>query len=239
MLMNRGAAKIFDLVKVRRVAAMLGLVQQLEDRAWAAPSSSSDKTLPYGVPYWIVKNATTGFNGGAASGHTTVGGVSLTDSPTFKNYTGQYVSPTKGDLVKKMRNMHFYTGFQSPVSMADYTSGKGEQYRVYCNRATTAELEDIGEAQNENLGRDIASIDGFSLTFRKNPIRTVQVLDADTTNPVYFVDHSTFYPVCLKGDYFRETVKKAPSQHDVTQVFVDLSYNYICVDRRRNGVLYV
>ena len=238
ILQNRGTERIFDLIQVRRSAAMLDMVQVLEEKAWASPSSSSDTVLPYGVPYWVVKNATTGHTGLAASGHSTVGGLDPTTNTTWRNYAGLYTTVNKADLVKKMRNMHFYTGFQSPVDVKDYTSGKGMQYRVYCNRSTTADLEDIGEAQNENLGRDIASIDGFSLTFRRNPIRTIQILDADTSNPVYFLDHSTFYPVCLKGDYFRETVRKmASNQHDITEVFIDLSYNYLCVDRRRNGVL--
>lgn len=236
VLENRGAARIFDLIKLRRQNAMLAMVEKLESKAWSLPGAS-DKVNPYGVPYWIVKNNSTGFNGGAPSGHTTVGGVSLTDSPTFKNYTAQYTAVTKADLIKKMRDMHYYTGFQSPVDLPDYTSGSGQQYRVYTNRAVTSTLEEIGEAQNENLGRDIASVDGVSLVFRKNPIRTIPVLDADTTNPVYFIDHGTFYPVCMKGDYFRETKTNAPEQHDIVRYFMDLRYNYVCVDRRRNGVI--
>jgi len=66
----------------------------------------------------------------------------------------------------------------------------------------------------------------------------VPKLDSDSQNPVYGVDHSTFYPVCLTGDYLRESeAKPAPSQHNVFQVFVDLTYNYLCIDRRRNWVL--
>jgi hypothetical protein len=219
---------------------MIDLVEELETRAWSAPSSSSDTLLPYGIPYYVVKNASTGFNGGAASGHTTVAGVSLTDSPTFKNYTFQYTSPTKADLIKKMRTMHRKIRFKSPVDVEDYRGGKGERYRLYMNETSFSAMEDLGEAQNENLGRDVASIDGFSMAFRGNPMRWIPQLDSDTTNPIYMIDHSTFMPVCLKGDYLRESGAKPRSgQHNAYEVFVDLTYNYLCFDRRRNGVGYV
>lgn len=241
-LMNRGEALIFNVIKPRRAGAMINLVEELENKAWSAPSSPSDKLKPFGLLYWVVKNSALGFNGGAPSGWTDVAGVSLTDSPTFKNYTGTYAlsgGVTKADLIKKLRTAHRKCRFKSPVDIDDYRSGKGERYRLYTNEEVFSRMEDIGESQNENLGRDIASIDGFSLSFRGHPIRWVPKLDEDATNPVYGIDHSTFYPVCLKGDYLRESdPEKAPHQHNIFQVFVDLTYNYLCVDRRRNWVFY-
>lgn len=237
-LQNRGEALIFNVIKPRRAAAMIDMVELLENAAWSTPADPTDKLNPYGLPYWIVKNTATGFNGGTPGSWTTVGGVSLTNSPTFKNYTAQYVNVSKPDLIKKLRTAHRQCRFMSPVDIDDYRGGKGERYRLYVNEPTVASFEDLGEAQNENLGRDIASIDGVQMTFRGHPIRWVPKLDSDTSNPVYGIDHSTFYPVCLKGDYLREgTAKPAPNQHNVYQVFVDLSYNYLCLDRRRNWVI--
>lgn len=239
-LMNKGESLIVNVIKPRRAGAMLALVEELEAKAWAAPSSPSDKKVPYGLPYWIVKNSSTGFNGGAASGHTTVAGVDLAESPTFKNYTFQYTAFTKADAVKKLRTAHRACGFKSPIGSEDYTQGKTGKYRLYVNETTYSTIEDVGEAQNENLGRDIASMDGGDMAFRGHPIRYARTLDADTSNPIYGVDHSTFMPVCLKGDYLRESAPtQAPHQHDVMQVFVDLTYNYLCLDRRRNFVGYI
>ena len=236
ILMNRGKALILNVVKPRRAAALLGLVEELEERAWGSAPSVSDKVLPFGVQYWVVENATTGFNGGVPSGHSTVGGVSLTDSPNFKNYTAQYTNVTKSDLIKKMRTGHRKIRFRSPVTIEDYRGSVGDRYRLYTNETVISAIEDLGEGQNENLGRDIASMDG-TMTFRKNPIIWVPKLDERTDDPVYMLDHSTFYPVCLKGDYLRETeADKAPNQHNVFQMFLDLTYNYLCVDRRRNAV---
>jgi hypothetical protein len=236
ILMNRGKSLVLNVVKPRRAAALLGLVEEIEERAWSTAPSATDKVNPYGVQYWIVENATTGFNGGAPTGHTTVGGVNLTDSPTFKNYTFQYAAISKSDLVKKLRTMHRKLRFRSPVTIDDYRGSTGDRYRVYTNETVISGLEDLGEGQNENLGRDIASMDG-TITFRKNPIIWVPKLDERTDDPVYMLDHSTFYPVILKGDYLRESeATRAPNQHNIYQVFTDLTYNYLCLDRRRNGV---
>lgn len=237
ILMNSGRALVLNVIKPRRAAALLGLVEELENKAWASPASSSDKVDPYGITYWIVKNNTTGFNGGAASGHTTVGGVSLTDSVKFKNYTAQYTTSDKPDLIKKLRTAHRKVHFISPITIQDYRGQIGERYRCYVNETLMSSLEDVGEAQNENLGRDIASMDG-TITFRRHPVVWIPKLDDDTTNPFYLVDHSTFYPAVLKGDYLRESeAMRAPNQHNAYEIFIDLSYNYICVDRRRNAVV--
>jgi hypothetical protein len=237
ILMNRGKSLILNVIKPKRAAALLGLVEELEERAWGDAPGANDKTIPYGIQYWIVENATTGFNGGAPTGHTTVGGVSLTETPNFKNYTARYTSVTKSDLIKKMRTAHRKVRFMSPVTIKDYRGAVGERYRIYVNESVISSMEDLGEGQNENLGRDIASMDG-TITFRRNPVIWVPKLDERTDGPVYMVDHSTFYPVCLKGDYLRESeATKAPNQHNVYQVFVDMTYNFLCIDRRRNAVL--
>lgn len=253
ILMNRGRALIVNVINPRRDGAMISLAEELEKRAWQVPNVGS-KTVPNGVPYYVVTNATTGFNGGLPSGpdgsaHTTVAGVSLTKSPTYKNWTAQYTTVSKTDLIKKMRTGHRRTGWHSPVLGKDYSGPAWEEFRYYCKEATLGSFEDIGEAQNENLGKDLAPYGGardvkfvdYTITFRKHPIIWLPFLDdaafVAANNPVYQVDHNTFYPVCLKGDYLREQrPEKAPQQHNVFRVFVDLSYQYICMNRRRNAV---
>jgi hypothetical protein len=43
----------------------------------------------------------------------------------------------------------------------------------------------------------------------------------------------------LAGDYLRETSpEKKADQHNTFVVFVDLTYNYFCIDRRRNSMFY-
>jgi hypothetical protein len=237
-LMNRGEALVFKVIKPRRNAAMIDLVEELETKGWSCPSSTNT-TEPYGIPYYVVKNATTGFNGGLPSGHSTVAGVSLTRSPTYKNYTAAYTEVSKGDLVKKLRTAHRKCMFKSPIPGSDYTTALG-RYRCYVNETTMSDIEDIGESQNENLGRDIAPMGGDSsqLVFRGHPLIWARQLDSDTTDPFYGIDHATFYPVVLKGDYLTESEPIMQyNQHNWFKVFVDLTYNYLCLDRRRNWVI--
>ena len=235
-LMNRGQSLVVKVIKPRRTGAMIDLAQQLEEKAWTLPAASS-KVDPYGLPYWIVKNASEGFNGGAPAGYTTVANLDPAVYPKWKNYTAQYTNVTKADLIKKMRKAYRKIDFKSPVSIPDFRNGKGDKYRIYVNESLLSDLEDLGEAQNENLGRDLASMDGV-MTFRRNPIMWIPYLDDDTTNPLYMVNHSVFHPVILSGDYLRETgVERVANQHNTFAVHVDLTYNYLCVDRRRNAVL--
>jgi hypothetical protein len=237
-LMNRGRAMVLNIIEPRRANALLSLVGELEDRGWTCPTSSSDKKYPMGLTYWVVQNATEGFNGGAPSGHTTVAGIDVSEVTTFKNWTNTYTTVNKADLIKKMRTAHRKVRFKSPINLKDYREGRGDRYRIYMNEETISNFEDEAEKQNDNLGRDVAQLDN-STVFRNHPVIWIPKLDEETNNPIYMIDHSSFYPVCLKGDYLRESqASRAPKQHNVFQFFVDLTYNYICVDRRRQAVFY-
>lgn len=232
---NRGKALILNVFEPRRCASMLDLIGEIEEKSWSAPASTTTKD-PYGIPYWIVKNSSTGFNGGYPTGHSALAGLDLTNAPNFKNYTAQYASANKTDLVKKMRTGKRKTNFISPVTVNDYRGSTGANYRYYTNETTLAAIEDIGEAQNENLGRDIASMDG-QMVFHGNPLIYVPQLDSDTQNPVYQIDHTTFYPVVKKGNWMRESdVIRDPKKHDWFYIPTDCAYNFLCIDRRRNAV---
>lgn len=238
LLENRGEARINDVILPQRVAMMLRIADALEEGWFAAPDAS-DVKKPWGLKYWIVKNATTGFNGGLPTGFTTVGGVSLTDSPTFKNYTFQYADVTKQDLVDKLRTAHRKTRWRSPVRKPGMESEFGERRQLFCNEVTIKAIENVGEAQNENLGRDIASMDD-QIVFKKHPIQYVPHLDEDTSYPIYMLDTDTIVPFILKGDYLREgDARIAPLNHNWFLVNVDLSINFICLNRRANAVGYI
>lgn len=239
MLMNRGKSLVTNVIKARRIGALIDQVEKFEAGGWTAPATSDDDTEPYGIPYFVPKySGTPGFNGGAPTGHTLCAGVNCTTHPKFKSYGGTYVTVSKPDLIKKMRTMKRKTGFKSPVDVPDYFRGKGMRYRVYMNEATISTIEEVGESQNENLGRDIASIDGVNMAFRGHPLRYIAKLDDDTSDPVYFLDHSTWQVVALAGDWLRETEPiRDPEKHDWFTVYMDTTYNFLCLDRRRNGVL--
>ena len=237
VLMNRGKALIVNVVKPRRASALLALVQELEDRAWGSPPSSTDKVLPYGIQYWLTESATAGFNGSYPSGHTAIAGINLDNAPNFKNYTDQYTTVSKNDLIAKMRTAYRKTGFVSPLTDDQYRGSMGQRFRIYVNEPVIQDFENVGEGQNENLGKDIASMDGTT-TFRRIPIEWIPAMDSRSDNPVYMVDHSSFFPVCLKGDYLRESeARQNPDAHNLYEVFMDITYNYVCDNRRKNSVI--
>jgi hypothetical protein len=254
ILTNKGKALVYNVLQPRRTDCLLSIAAELEAKAWTL-AAAGDTTLPWGLPYWIVytssgATAPGAFTGGYPSGYSTLAGIDLTTAPNFKNYCGTYSAVTKSDLINTMRSGHRKIFWDSPVDVTDYRKGQYGDLQCYTDETTLRAFETVGESQNENLGRDLAPFGGSddvkyveaTLTFRRHPIRWIPQLD-DTnvytaaTNPVYMVDHATFYPVCLAGDYLRESpVLRAPEQHNLFRVFVDLSYNYLCVDRRRNAV---
>lgn len=254
VLVNRGKSLIFNIIKPRRVDALLSLADELESKGWSTPING-DTLLPWGIPFWVVYTASGAtapgdFVGSYPSGFSTLAGIDLSAAPNFKNFCCTYVTANKGDLITSMRSGHRKVGWFSPVNVADYAKGPYMALKYYTDNTTLTALEAIGEAQNENLGRDLAPFGGpesvkwieGQITFRKHPIRWVPQLDDTSvytaaTNPLYGIDNATFYPVCLAGDYLRETGPlRAPAQHNVFRIFIDLTYNYLCTDRRRNQV---
>lgn len=242
LLENKGEHRINKILTPRRTAMMLRMAQLLEDAFFDTPSASTPE-IPWGLWYWVVPNATQGFNGGAATGFTTVGNVNLTNHPTFKNYTDTYAAVTKEDLIEKLRKAHRQTMWKSPVTAEEFRSEWGQRRRLFVNEDTITAMENVGEAQNDNLGRDLAPFDG-TMTFRRHPVRYVRKLDdfgssATYKNPVFMCDLASFKLFVLQGDYLRESdTIRAPEQHNVFVTHIDLSYNTLCINRRANAVLY-
>ncbi len=237
-LENRGKSRINNVIKPQKHAMMLRVAQTLENAFFGVPDADTNLVM-WGLKYWIVKNSTTGFNGGYPSGFTRIGNINLIEVPTFKNWTDTYTSVTKADLVKKLRKAHRKTKWKSPVTKAQFRGDTGEQRILYVNETTISALEDVGEAQNENLGKDLAPFDDVTV-FKKHPIRHVPALDDDTAYPIYMIDKATFHPFVLRGDYLRQSdVRRAPLQSNVFVSNIDLSINTINTNRRNNAVLYI
>jgi len=238
--------QIVNLIKLRRGREIGGLAELMETTFWGKPDSSTDKTTPFGLFYWVVTTtgktayADCGFNGGDPSGFSSgAGGLDVATYGNWKNWAGNYTNVTKDDLIKKMRKAGRNTKFRSPIKHPNYdTSGVSQRFQIYVNESTISDMEDLGEDQNENLGRDLAAMDGL-MTFRKNPIIYDPQLDNESANPVYMINWGVFGVIFLAGEWMRETVKAAPNQHNVVQVFVDLSWNTKCEDRRKQAVLNV
>lgn len=244
---NATPARIVELVKIRRTDAMISLAELMEKNFWQAPPTTSDTTHPYGIAYHVAKgsdgdNGFTGKNPFAQDGSqfSDSAGIdsSLSENSAWRNYFADYDQVNKTDLVRKWRKASLFTNFKPPVPVADYNTGSN--YGYYTNYNVIGRLEEALEAQNDNLGNDIASKDG-QLVFRQVPVMWVPHLESDATNgtdPVYGINWGVLKPVFLSGEYMREEgPTQVPGQHTTMQVFVDSTLNFMCTDRRRNFLL--
>lgn len=240
-LMNRGESKIVDEVDMRRRGNMIKLAKLMEANFWTKPESSSDKTSLWGLPMACVKypasNPEPGFFGGNPSGFS--GGYADIDSNVLdqhRNYTARYANVTRTDLIDKMRIGARRTTFESPVDIADYRRGRGNRNRYYLNLNTITKLERVAEEQNQNLGMDLASMDGVT-TIRRIPLVWIPYLDADTTDPVYQVNWNCCQVSFLTGDYLVESDPMiSPKVHNAVEVHTDLTYNFTFYNRRELAV---
>ena len=147
---------------------------------------------------------------------------------------------SKTDLIAKIRTALTKTRFVTPASvkLSQYTS-ETHPYSYQVNETTQQSIENIGEAQNENLGRDVASMDG-QLVIRRNPVEYTPELDGDSTNPVYGINYETFRGAVMTGMDMKESPAiRVAGRHRVWAQYVDHCYQLLCLDRRRNFVFYV
>jgi hypothetical protein len=230
--MNAGAAQIVNLVATRRAASRISFAEKFEQNFWQKPADSTDKVKPFGVAYWIVYNATTGFNGGNPTGFTSgAGGLSSTTYPRWRNFSGQYTDVTKTDLIRKAREGATKTNFIPPIDVPDFNTGN--QYGWYTNYAVLGKMEELLESQNQNLGNDLASKDGRTM-LASAPVVYVPYLDGATGDPLFGINWGVFKTAFLRGWFMRETgVAPAPNQHTVMVAHTDSRYNFKCYDRRR------
>lgn len=234
-MMNSGPSQIVKLINARRISEFGGAIEYFENKLWRVQPPTNTVDFQ-GIPYWVTKNATEGFNGTVPSGLTTVANVSSTTYPRWANWTAPYTQITKDDLVKKMRKAATFTDFE-PLVEDTPTYNLGDDYGFYTNYAVYGEMVQILESQNESLGNDIASMDG-KVVFLRVPIVYVQELDDDTTNPVYGLNWGVLKACRLRGWWMKETVIPQKSdQHTMTVVHTDCSLNTRCEDRRRNFVI--
>lgn len=234
---QRGGVAIVDLVRTRYVGMMISFYELLETILWSKPTDSSDTKTPFGVAYWVVKNASEGFHGanpaGFADGRA---GISTTDYPRFANYTAQYAAVSKEDLIRKMRRAHRMSQFRSPVSHAQPVVG-GMSNGIYTNDTVVGLLEEALEAQNMNLGRDVASMDGKVL-FKGSPVTYAPKLDDDATDPIYMLDWKWMACGVMEGwENNLSAPAPVPNKHLVRRVDLDASLNMVCTNPRRQAVI--
>jgi hypothetical protein len=221
------------------------------ERDFFGVPDATDQLTPWGLKYWIVKNATTGFNGGLPSGFSLIGNINLTEVPHFKNYTDAYTSISKTDLILKLKRAHRRTAFKAPRSDPGFRGDAMPNKRFYLTNEDVLEgLEAIGESQNDNLGNDMApkvagagvwglrSDGDGNIMFKRNPFVYTELLDDDTSDPVYGLDMSTFHAMAKQGSNMDlGDFRVAPNQSRVFKAVLYHRHQTICDNRRNNFVI--
>ena len=249
-ILNSGPDELFDTMKVKEINNALDLCELIEEDIHTKPADSTDTTTPWGIPMYLVENATDGFNGGNPAGFTTVAGInrSTAGNEYHKNYTFTWAGYNFEDdgVVEKLIKACDYTKFKAPRIASLDGKGVGEPQgmdRMFlCNRTPFVELRRLLRAQNDDLGKDLDPFaDGAVL--RQNPIVWVQQMDtgraAVSHDTIRMVDWKWLYPVVTKGVFFRRhEAKPHPTKHNAMVVWTDLQWNLWGENFRRMAVGY-
>ena len=227
-------------LKMREHSALSDMVELQEENLWTEATSTTDRR-PWGIPFWLQKDATTtvggGFNGTNPSGFSGGrAGISSTTYPRWRNWTFGYTAVTPDDLVKKVKKAIAFTNFVAPVPHPE-TGFADAGSQIYTTYTVQEKCERLAESRNDNLGSDLARYLN-SVVIGGVPIKWVPYLQAnDTTDPLYGIQWKTFRPYVKRGcNMLRHPPKVAARQHTVREVHIDHSMNYACYDLRKNWV---
>lgn len=238
---NSGEYEVVDVIKNRQQQAKISMTKQIEADGWGYALVDDDVT-PQGILYWLPYTSTTatdtnkGFTGTVPSGHTTIAGLNPSTYTGWKSQGDVYAAVTDGDLILKMRNSSARILYQAPLKsmlISDFSTGL--QYGIYMNLQTLTEVEDLGKAQNDDIGYDLASFAGRML-FKGTPIEEVPTLEDNSRDPVICINWGVMQNHVKRGWWMKEA--KAPGRSDQpTAVTYDMwcMNQPIMLDRRTGG----
>lgn len=217
----------------------------MEDAMWTAPASSAlDPMPPSGIPFWLQKNASLGFNGGDPAGWSSgAGSIATATFPRWKNYSGTYVQVSREDLVEKVVNACDFTYFTPVRSYAEIGGGKPD-YEFCTVHSVLATMRRTLQASNDNLGVDVARY-AEGVLMKSIPVTWVPALTETTSNA--YDSQAPFYGINWKKfEYFfksgrnmtKHPPKMAGNQHTVRERHMDNWGNFVCYDRRQGGFVF-
>lgn len=241
-VMQSDRETIINEIKVREHSMYNDYFELMEEALWSMPASAdSSPRPPSGVPYWVVKSATEGFNGGNPSGHTSgAGGLSSTTYPNWSNYTYGCTDVSRDDFIEKTIKACEFCKFLAPKKYPELGgSGVESDWGFYTTYRLQQQLEKYLQSSNDNLGTDIAKYAG-QVMLKGNPVTWVPYLEEnDSEDPFYGLNWKVFRYFFRKG---RHMVRRPPQekygQHTVRVVHMDNWGNFRCDNRRRLFVGY-
>lgn len=245
--MNSDPEAIASLIEGNRIDAMQDMAELMEGAFFTAPMDSADLETPWGLAMWMQTHATAGFNGANPSGFADMAGVDSSNLyPKWRNYTGAFATRQFGDMTELVKDAMHYTSWRPAVrfpsntgeSMNDseYDPDRFSLLTTYLNQKA---FERQAMSQNDNLGKDLLSMDGQVMIRNCNIMQIPWLTENDTTHKIYGLDWKTWTLHILKNWWMKEKViKNYPGHRNMSVTFYDCTYNWVCRNRRRNFVLY-
>lgn len=238
-VMQSDRETIIKEIVVREHAMYNDFFELMEEFLWSAPDTDSvTPREPYGIPYWLVKNDTEGFNGGHYGSHSDTAGLDTNAYPNWKNYTFECTDVSRDDFIEKVLKACEFCKFRPPRSYKEL-GGPGQKvdWGFYTTYRLVRQLQKYLEGANENLGVDLAKYAG-STVLHGFPVIWVPYLEQnDSEDPFYGINWKTFQWFFRKG---RNMVRQGPipkfGQHRVRVVHMDNWGNFSNWNRRRNFV---
>lgn len=236
--------QIVDYILMREHAMYNDWWELMEESFWLAPTSSDQDPRPLsGLPFWIQKNATEGFNGGDPSGFSSgAGNVATGTYANWKNYTFRYAKISRDDFVAKAIKAMDFTSFTPPHEFPEASPSKDPTWSFYTTYAVREPLWQFLDTRNDNL-RDVAGMAISDPKLRGIPVKWVPALTnsssgaVDTTNPFYGVNWTTTKFMFKKGWDMKRTGPIAKDgQRHVRVVHLDSTCNLAVDNRRLNFV---
>lgn len=242
--------RIVDLVAERRADALTSLGELLEVKGWGQ-ALSNDGEDPYGVfNYILYANGATAGSANIALNTATafgsdVAGINPSTYGRWANWSGKMVitdtdtqSPTSTNPLVMIRKIMRKSEFKPVVGVNRAQYATDINRAMYTNSDTLDELEIALANQNDSLtGTNLTPFFGSAMVNRA-PVVYCPYFDYANQNIIVGIDWNSFKVAILEGENMVEqNMKPDSAQPSVFKTFVDLSWNTICYDRRKNFIL--
>ena len=216
----------------------------METSMWTSPSSATvNPRPPAGIPAWLVKASSEGFNGGDGNFSGGIGGIPTATYANWKNWGAPYVSVSRDDLIEKVCKGMDYTRFKA-VKPYSEIGGGDPSYGLYTVYSVLSIMRRLLQANNDNLGIDVARFSN-GVVVRGVPVDWVPALDNtasdayDSQNPFYGINWKKFHYFFKTGrNMIKHPPKVAARQHTVRERHMDNWGNFVCEDRRQGGFVF-
>lgn len=244
-----------NLVQTRKDKSMIDLADLIEGTMIAVPTSATDKTTPFTLPYYLrllnsagTINTTAGFNGttvtfGDASTGTIIAGIDAATETKWRNWCAPYTAINNAFL-KAYRKACIKTKFRPPIILD--TPLMRERARKFMAVAGTDSVLDLMElvdnkddnhvaTKKEGLGSMLV-VDGDLARLNRVPVVPLDTLDSATYTPIYSFDLSWFKPVVHENYWMNQKNPMVDRrQHTTYTSFNDGAHNILVENIRKAG----